>query len=121
MAKHRMPPMGGMGGMANMNNMITQAQKMQQDMLKMQSELEEAEFEATSGGGAVTVVVTGKKEVKSVKINPDVIDPDDAEMLEDMVVAAVNEAIKKSVDAMESAMESAKAGLGGLGGLGGLF
>ena len=95
MAKHRMPPMGGMGGMANMNNMIKQAQKMQQDMLKMQSELEEAEFEATSGGGAVTVVVTGKKEVKSVKINPDVIDPDDAEMLEDLVLVAVNDAMKK--------------------------
>ncbi|MBQ6998672.1 MAG: YbaB/EbfC family nucleoid-associated protein [Clostridia bacterium] len=95
MAKHRMPPMGGMGGMGNMNNMIKQAQKMQQDMLKMQEEMEVAEFEATSGGGAVTVKVSGKKEVTAIKINPEVVDADDVEMLEDLILVAVNDAMKK--------------------------
>ncbi len=95
MAKHRMPPMGGMGGMGNMNNMIKQAQKMQQDMLKMQEEMEVAEFEATSGGGAVTVKVSGKKEVTEIKINPEVVDADDVEMLEDLILVAVNDAMKK--------------------------
>ena len=95
MAKHRMPPMGGMGGMGNMNNMIKQAQKMQQDMLKMQEELETAEFEATSGGGAVTVAVSGKKEITAIKLSPEVVDPDDVEMLEDLILVAVNDAMKK--------------------------
>ena len=95
MAKHRMPPMGGMGGMGNMNNMIKQAQKMQQDMLKMQEELETAEFEATSGGGAVTVTVSGKKEITAIKLRPEVVDPDDVEMLEDLILVAVNDAMKK--------------------------
>ena len=98
MAKHRMPPMGGMG---NMNNMIKQAQKMQQDMLKMQEEMETAEFEATSGGGAVTVKVSGKKEISSISISPEVVDPDDVEMLEDLILVAVNEAMKK-VDELNS-------------------
>ncbi len=92
MARPKMPPMGGMG---NMNNMIKQAQKMQQDMLKMQEELEAAEFEATSGGGAVTVKATGKKEITSIKINPEVVDADDIEMLEDLILVAVNDAMKK--------------------------
>ena len=95
MAKHRMPPMGGMGGMGNMNNMIKQAQKMQQDMLKMQEELETATFEATSGGGAVAVTVSGKKEITSIKLSPEVVDPDDVEMLEDLILVAVNDAMKK--------------------------
>lgn len=94
MAKHRMPPMGGMG-MGNMNNMIKQAQKMQQDMLKMQEEMETAEFEATSGGGAVTVTATGKKEITSIKLKPEVVDPDDVEMLEDLILVAVNDVLKK--------------------------
>ena len=93
MAKHRIPPMGG--GMGNMNNMIKQAQKMQQDMLKMQEEMEVAEFEATSGGGAVTVKVNGKKEISAISIKPEVVDPDDVEMLEDLILVAVNDAIKK--------------------------
>lgn len=95
MAKHRMPPMGGMGGMGNMNNMIKQAQKMQQDMLKMQEELETATFEATSGGGAVTVTVSGKKEITAIKLSPEVVDPDDVEMLEDLILVAVNDAMSK--------------------------
>ena len=93
MAKHRMPPMGG--GMGNMNNMIKQAQKMQQDMLKMQEELEVTEFEATSGGGAVTVKVNGKKEISAISIKPEVVDPDDVEMLEDLILVAVNDAMKQ--------------------------
>lgn len=88
----RMPPMGGMG---NMSNMIKQAQKMQQDMLKMQEELESSGFEATSGGGAVTVKATGKKELTEIKINPEVVDADDIEMLEDLILVAVNDVMKK--------------------------
>lgn len=92
MARPKMPPMGGM---ANMSNMIKQAQKMQQDMLKMQEELEVAEFEAASGGGAVTVKATGKKEITEIKINPEVVDADDIEMLEDLILVAVNDVMKK--------------------------
>lgn len=85
-------PMGG----ANMNNMLKQAQKMQQDMLRAQEELEAKTVEASSGGGAVTAVASGKKELVSIKINPEVVDPDDVEMLEDLILAAVNEAMRKS-------------------------
>ena len=83
--------LGGMGGGMNMN-MIKQAQKMQQDMMKMQQELEEKTYEASAGGGVVTAAVSGKRELKSLTIDPDAVDPDDVEMLEDMIVAAVNEA-----------------------------
>ena len=83
----------GMGGGMNMN-MIKQAQKMQQDMLKMQQELEEKTYEASAGGGVVTASVSGKRELKSLTIDPDAVDPDDVEMLEDMIVAAVNEALR---------------------------
>lgn len=89
------------GGMGNMNNMMKQVQKMQADMQKMQSELEEKEVEATSGGGAVKVVANGKKNIVSIKINPEVVDEDDVEMLEDLVLAAVNEALR-SAEAMVS-------------------
>ncbi len=92
MAKGRMPMGMGMG---NMNNMIKQAQKMQQNMVKMQEEMEQASFEATAGGGAVTVKMSGKKELTEVKISPDVIDVDDIEMLEDLILVAVNDVIKK--------------------------
>lgn len=92
MARGRMPMGMGMG---NMNNMIKQAQKMQQDMVKMQEELEAAEFEAAAGGGAVTVKMSGKKELTEIKINPDAVDPDDVETLEDMILVAVNDVIKK--------------------------
>ena len=115
--KARIPNQGGM----NQAAMLKKIQDMQADMENKQAEIEATEFTASAGGGAVEAVVLVTHEVKRIKIDPEVIDPEDAEMLEDMVVAAVNEAIKKSVDAMESAMESAKAGLGGLGGLGGLF
>ncbi len=85
---------GGMpGGGMNMN-MMRQAQKMQQDLLKMQQEMETRTFTATAGGGAVTAVASGKREIVSITIDPDVIDPEDVEMLQDMVVAAVNEALR---------------------------
>ena len=85
---------GGMGGGMNMN-MIKQAQKMQQDMLKMQEEMESKEYDATAGGGMVKAVVNGKHELLSLTINPEAVDPEDVEMLQDMVVAAVNEAMRK--------------------------
>ena len=85
---------GGMGGGMNMN-MIKQAQKMQQDMLKMQEEMESKEYDATAGGGMVKAVVNGKHELLSLTINPEAVDPEDVEMLQDMVVAAVNEAMLK--------------------------
>ena len=86
----------GMGGGPNMNQMIKQAQKMQEQMLKMQEELEEKVFEATSGGGAVTAKVNGKKELVEIKLQKEAVDPDDVEMLEDLIVAAVNEGIRKA-------------------------
>ncbi len=92
----------GMGGGANMNQMLKQAQKMQEQMLKMQEEMENKTFDATVGGGAVKVVVDGKREVKEVVLSPDVVDPDDVEMLQDLIVAAVNEAMRK-VEADSSA------------------
>ena len=106
---------GGMGGM-NMN-MIKQAQKMQQDMLKMQNELETKEYSATAGGGVVTAVVNGKHELKNLTIDPEAVDPEDVEMLQDMVVAAVNEAMRKGE--AEAAQNMSKL-TGGLN-LGGLF
>ncbi len=84
----------GMGA-PNMNQMMKQAQKMQEQMLKMQEEMEEKKFEATAGGGAVRVVVSGKREVLEVELKPEVVDPDDIEMLQDLVVAAINEALRK--------------------------
>ncbi len=107
---------GGMGGGMNMN-MIKQAQKMQQDMLKMQEEMESKEYDATAGGGMVKAVVNGKHEVLSLTINPEAVDPEDVEMLQDMVVAAVNEAMRKGE--AEAAQNMSKL-TGGLN-LGGLF
>ena len=109
-------------GAVNGGNMMKKIQEMQADMERRQQEVEQSEYSASAGGGAVEVSVAGTHEVKSIKISPEVVDPDDVEMLEDLICAAVNEAIKKAVDAMDQAMEQAKAGLGGLGGgLGGLF
>ena len=90
----------------NMNNMLKQAQKMQQDMLKAQQEIEEKEIEASSGGGAVTVKVSGKKELLEIKLSEEVVDPDDIEMLEDLIKAAVNEGMRKADE--ESAKEMSK-------------
>lgn len=101
---------GGFGG-GNMNNIMKQAQKMQRDMEKMQSELEDKEVEATAGGGAIKVVVTGKKQIKEIIISPDVVDPDDVEMLQDLVMAAVNEALRKAEDMMTEGMKKVTGGL----------
>ena len=103
--------MGGMGGGINMN-MIKQAQKMQQDMQKMQAELEEKEYTASAGGGVVSATVTGKRELKALVIEPDAVDPDDVEMLQDMIVAAVNEAIRSAEAEMASSMQRLTGGMG---------
>lgn len=105
------PGMGGMGGGINMN-MIKQAQKMQQDMQKMQSELEEKEYSAQAGGGVVEAVVTGKRIVKSLNIDPEAVDPEDVEMLQDLIVAAVNEALRTAESDMATSMQSITGGLG---------
>ena len=107
---------GGMGGGMNMN-MIKQAQKMQQDMLKMQEELESKEYDATAGGGMVKAVVNGKHELLSLSIHPEAVDPEDVEMLQDMVVAAVNEAMRKAEAEATQNMSKLTGGLN----LGGLF
>jgi len=93
MAKGRGPKIPG-----NMNNMMKQIQKMQRDMEAAQEELESKEFEATAGGGAIKVTVNGKKEILSIELNEDVVDPDDIEMLQDLIIVAVNDALK-NVDA----------------------
>ncbi|MDI3537477.1 MAG: nucleoid-associated protein EbfC [Eubacteriaceae bacterium] len=108
MAKRKMP--GGMGG-GNMNSMMKQVQKMQQDMAKLQSELEEKEVEATAGGGAVKVIATGKKNIVSISISPEVVDEDDLEMLEDLVMAAVNEALVKADEMVNGEMAKITGGM----------
>ncbi|GKU27374.1 YbaB/EbfC family nucleoid-associated protein [Clostridium folliculivorans] len=108
MAKGGFP--GGFGG-GNMNNLMKQAQKLQKDMEDMQKDLENKEFEASVGGGAVVVKVNGKKEIKSINIKPEVIDPDDAEMLEDLVLSAVNEALRKAEDETANKMGKLTGGL----------
>ena len=104
---------GGMGGMGGINmNMIKQAQKMQQDMARMQAELEEKEYTAQAGGGMVEAVVTGKRVVKSIKVDPEAVDPDDVEMLQDLIVAAVNEALRAAENDVAASMQSITGGLG---------
>ncbi len=105
---------GGMGMPGNMNNLMKQAQRMQRQMEEQQKALEEASYTAKAGGGAVEVTVTGKKEVTSVKLSPEAVDPDDVEMLEDLIMAALNEAMKQADDASNAAMSKMTGGLGGL-------
>ena len=100
----------GMGG-KNQMQMMKQAQKMQQDLLKMQEEMESREYEATAGGGVITAVVSGKRELVRVNIDPEAVDPEDVEMLQDLVISAVNEAMRQAEDAMESSMQSLTGGL----------
>ena len=107
--------MGGMAGSMRQNDLMKQAQKMQQDMLKMQEELENRSYTATAGGGVVKAEVSGKRELLSLTIDPEAVDPDDVEMLQDMILAAVNAALR---DAEKSASESMAKVTGGLGGLG---
>lgn len=95
----------------NMGKMMKQVQKIQADMAKLQEELKDMIVEATAGGGVVKVVATGKQEIKEIKINPEAIDPDDVEMLEDLVVAAVNEALRKSVEMQAEEMKKITGGI----------
>ncbi len=104
----------------NMNQMMQQVQKMQADMAKAQEELKNEEVEASAGGGMVTVKVTGDLEVRSVIIDPEAVDPEDVDMLQDLVLAATNEAMRSAQALAASKMEGATGGLGGAGGLGGL-
>ena len=110
-------PQGMGGGPTNMQSMLKQAQKMQEDMAAMQEELETREYDVSAGGGVVNVKINGKKEVLSVKLAPEIVDPDDIETLEDLVVAAVNEAIKK----VESVSQDEMQKITGSMGLGGMF
>ena len=102
---------GGMGMPGNMNNLMKQAQKMQKQMEETTKELEEQEVTATAGGGAVSVTVSGKKEVTAVKLDKEVVDPDDIEMLEDYIVIAVNDVVKKIAETQESEMGAITGGL----------
>ncbi|MCC8047208.1 MAG: YbaB/EbfC family nucleoid-associated protein [Clostridiales bacterium] len=107
---------GGMPG--NMGNLMKQAQKMQKQMEESQKSLEEKEFTAAAGGGAVEVTVSGKREILKVKLAEEVVDPDDIEMLEDLIVAATNEALRKAEEEAAAVMSKFTGGMGGLGGLG---
>ena len=111
MAKRGGFPGGGMPG--NMNNLMKQAQRMQRQMEESQKELETKEFTAKAGGGAVEVTVTGKKEVTKVILSPEVVDPDDIEMLQDLIMAATNEAMRMADEASAAMMGSMTGGLGG--------
>ncbi|MCL2013687.1 MAG: YbaB/EbfC family nucleoid-associated protein [Oscillospiraceae bacterium] len=105
--KSRMPP----GYNSGMNNPMKQMQKMQEEIQKSKEELEQKEFIVTSGGGMVEVVISGKKEITGIKMKPEVVDPDDVEMLGDLIISAVNEAIRKVEEASESDMERITGGL----------
>lgn len=98
-------------GAQNQGNMMKKIQQMQEDMTKIQEEVEATEYVSSVGGGAVEVTVNGAHEVVSIKMQPDVVDPEDIEMLEDLLISALNESIKKANDAMEQGMEKAKGGL----------
>ena len=101
---------GGYGGGMNMN-MMKQAQKMQEDLMKMQSEMEDKTYTALSGGGAVSAVVNGKHELTELTIDPGAVDPEDVEMLQDLVIAAVNEAMRKAESSMSESMSKLTGGL----------
>lgn len=105
---------GGMPG--NMNNLMKQAQRMQRQMEESQKALEEEEVKASAGGGVVEVTVSGTKEIKAIHIDPDAVDPEDVEMLEDLIMAAVNEGLKKVDELAAKTMGKFTGGLGGLGG-----
>ena len=105
-------PGGGMPG--NMNNLMKQAQRMQRQMEENQKNLEESEYTAKAGGGAVEVTVSGKKEIKKLVLSPDVVDPEDIEMLQDLIIAALNEAFAQVDAASNDVMSKLTGGLGGL-------
>ena len=108
--KARLPE--GMGrGPGNMQSMLRQAQKMQEDMAKLQEELDAREYTARSGGGAVTAVVDGKHRLKTLETQPEVVDPEDTEMLADLVIAAVNEAVRQAAETSEAEMSKVTGGM----------
>jgi len=113
MAKGRQ--FGGFGGGGNMQQLMRQAQKMQEDLARAQEELDQKEYEASSGGGMVSCRVSGKRELLSLSIKPEAVDPDDVEMLQDLVTAAVNEALRKGEDNREKTLGAlAPGGMGGM-------
>ena len=116
MAKRGGFPGGMMPG--NMSNLMKQAQKMQQKMAEQQAVLEEKEYTAKAGGGAVEVTVSGKRELTKVTIDPDAVDPDDVEMLQDMIIAAANEALRAAEDDAAKTMGGLAGGMGSMGGFG---
>ena len=114
MAKRGGFPGGGMPG--NMANLMKQAQKMQRQMEEQAKEMETKEFSATAGGGAVEVTVSGSKKILKVKLDEEVVDPDDVEMLEDLIMAATNEALRQIEEFSQASMSKITGGLGGMGG-----
>ena len=108
-------PQGMGGGPQNMNSMIRQAQKMQEDMAALQEELDAKEYDISAGGGVVKVKISGKLEVRSLEIDPEIVDPDDVETLQDILTAAVNEAIKTVTDTNNEEMGKVTGALGGMG------
>lgn len=113
MAKRGGYPGGAMPG--NMNNLMKQAQRMQRQMEEQQKEMEEATFTATAGGGAVEVTISGKREILDIKLSEEVVDPEDIEMLQDLIVAAANEALRKVQEASDNNMQKLTGGMGGMG------
>jgi DNA-binding YbaB/EbfC family protein len=101
----------GFGGMGNMNKMMKQVQKMQADMANMQEKLADMTVEVTAGGGAVKIVMTGKQEVREMTLNPEILDPEDVEMVQDLLVAAFNEALRKSQDLASQEMSKITGGM----------
>ena len=110
-------PKGMGGGPQDMNSLMRQAQKMQEDMAEKQAELEEREYDISAGGGVVNVKINGKKEILSISLEPEIIDPDDKETLEDILVAAINEAIKRVEDTNSEEMSKITGSLPGMPGL----
>ena len=102
------------GGMGNMQNLMRQAQKLQEEALKAQNDIDNSDFSASSGGGMVNVVVSGKRQLKSLEIKPEVVDPDDIDMLQDLIMAAVNEALASAEKTREEKMNKISGGMGGL-------
>lgn len=101
----------GFGGMGNMQKMMKQVQKMQADMAKLQDELSEKTVEVTAGGGAVRIVMNGKQEVKEINIDPEVLNPEEVEMVQDLLIAALNEAVRKSQDMVSQEMSKITGGM----------
>lgn len=114
MGKNQFGGFGGYGGGGNMQQLMKQAQKLQEQMAKTQEDLETREYSAQAGGGMVSVTVSGKRELKAIQIKPECVDPDDVDMLQDMLLAAVNEALRAAEQAREAEMARLTPGMGGM-------